>query len=106
MRRIWKILGGIALGAVLAVAALLGWLAAKKPAMRPPSSEKIDPTPERLARGRYLVEHVSHCLGCHSDARFDRFAIPTKPGTEGQGGFPFDQKLGVPGLVQAQNITP
>jgi mono/diheme cytochrome c family protein len=74
--------------------------------MRPPSSEKFEATPERLARGKYLVEHVSHCLGCHSDADFDRYALPLKPGTAGQGGFPFDKKLGVPGLVQAQNITP
>jgi mono/diheme cytochrome c family protein len=106
MRSLWKILGGIALAVILAVAGLLGWLAAKKPAMRPPSAEKIEATPERLARGRYMVEHVSHCLGCHSDAFFDRFALPTRPGTEGQGGFAFDEKLDVPGLVQAQNITP
>ena len=51
------------------------------------------------------MENVAHCLGCHSDAHFDRFAIPTRAGTEGQGGFPFDQRLGVPGLVQAQNIS-
>jgi mono/diheme cytochrome c family protein len=106
MRRIGKILGAIALVLVLGVAGLLAWLSAKKPAMRAPSSEKIEATPERLARGRYLVENVTHCLGCHSDADFRRFALPIKPGTEGQGGFPFDKKLDVPGLVQAQNITP
>ena len=106
MRRLGKILGILALVIVVGVAGLIGWLAAKKPAMRPPSAEKIEPTPERLARGKYLVEHVSHCLGCHSDADFDRYALPMKPGTAGQGGFPFDKKLGVPGLVQAQNITP
>ncbi len=105
MRVLWKVLGGIALVAILAVAGLLAWLAAKKPAMRTPSAEKIEATPERLARGRYMVENVAHCLGCHSDAYFDRFALPTKPGTEGQGGFAFDKKVDVPGLVQAQNIT-
>ena len=49
--------------------------------------------------------HVADCVGCHSDFHADRFAVPVKAGTEGQGGFPFDKKLGVPGLVQAQNIT-
>jgi mono/diheme cytochrome c family protein len=106
VRIVLKIIAGIVLVAALALAGLLAWLAAKKPAMRPPSAEKIEATPERLARGRYLTHNVADCLGCHSDHRFDRFAIPIKDGTEGQGGFPFDKKLGVPGLVQAQNITP
>ena len=105
MRIIGKVLGAVLVVVVLVAGGLLAFLALKKPAMRPPSAEKIEATPERLARGRYLVENVAHCLGCHSDAHFDRFAIPTKAGTEGQGGFPFDQRLGVPGLVQAQNIT-
>ena len=105
MRKLMKVLGGILLAVVVIVAALIGWLAAKKPAMRPVTAEKIEATPERLERGRYLVRHVSDCLGCHSDHDFTRFALPIKAGTEGQGGFPFDKKLGVPGLVQAQNIT-
>jgi Cytochrome c len=90
---------------VLLAGAVLAWLALRSPAMRPPSTEKIEATPERLARGEYLVEHVADCFGCHSDHHWDRFAIPVKNGTKGQGGFPFDAKLGVPGLVQAQNIT-
>jgi mono/diheme cytochrome c family protein len=101
-----RILGWIVFAVVLAAGGALVWLSARRPQMRPPSAEKIEVTPARLARGEYLVEHVTHCLGCHSDSHFDRFAIPIKPGTEGQGGFPFDKKLGVPGLVQAQNITP
>ena len=100
-----KVLGWLVLVVALAAGGLLAFLALKKPAMRPPSTEKIEATPARLARGRYLVENVSDCLGCHSDFHKDRFAIPTKRGTEGQGGFPFDKSLGVPGLVQAQNIS-
>lgn len=106
MRIVLRILGGIVLAVALCAAGLLAWLALKKPAMRPPSTEKIEATPERLTRGRYLTLHVADCLGCHSDHHFDRFAVPLKAGTEGQGGFLFDKKLGVPGLVQAQNITP
>jgi mono/diheme cytochrome c family protein len=89
-------LAGIAVGA----------LAMKRPAQRPPSAETIERTPERLARGKYLVEHVSHCLGCHSGLDFNRFGLPPKKGEIGQGGMPFDEKFGVPGLVSAQNITP
>jgi mono/diheme cytochrome c family protein len=96
----------ILLGVVVLAGGLLGWLALRSPAQRPPSAERIEATPERLARGRYLTSHVVDCIGCHSDFHYDRFAVPVKVGTEGQGGYPFDKRLGVPGIVQAQNITP
>src|SRR5262249_36087703 len=105
MKTIWRILGYLVLAVVVLLAAGAAFLATKKPAMKPASAEKIEATPARLARGRYVVENVADCLHCHSDFYHDRFGIPTKPGTEGQGGYPFDKKLGVPGLVQAQNIT-
>lgn len=95
----------ILLGVVALAGAALAWLALRSPDQRPPSAEKVEATPERLARGEYLTLHVTHCLGCHSDFHADRFAIPIKAGTEGQGGFLFDAKLDVPGQVQAQNIT-
>ncbi len=90
---------------VVLVGVAVAWLALRSPNMRPPSTEAIEATPERLARGEYIVLHVADCLGCHSDFHADRFSVPVKAGTEGQGGFAFDKKLGVPGLVQAQNIT-
>jgi len=96
----------ILLGVVVLVGGALAWLALRSPEQRPASAEKVESTPERLARGEYLVEHVVDCVGCHSDFHYDRFAMPVKVGTEGQGGYPFDKRLGVPGVVQAQNITP
>jgi hypothetical protein len=100
-----KALARILIGLVLVAAAGLAWLVLRPPDRRPPSTEKVEATPERLARGEYLVVHVADCVGCHSDFHADRFALPIKKGSEGQGGFRFDKKLGVPGLVQAQNIT-
>ena len=93
---------GLVVLAGIAVAAL----ALRRPAQRPPSTERIEGTPARLARGAYLVEHVADCLTCHSDLRADRFGIPLKPGTAGQGGLPFGKEFAVPGVVCAQNITP
>jgi hypothetical protein len=84
----------------------LSWLALRSPATRPPSTETIERTPQRLARGEYLVEHLSECMSCHSDHDYQRYGLPVKSGTRGAGGYPFDQRLGVPGVVCAQNLTP
>src|SRR5881227_4268812 len=105
MKTFLKIVGGLVLVVVALIAGCISWLALRKPASRPASAEKIEATPERLARGEYVVEHVADCLGCHSDHNL-KYSIPVKPGTEGEGGFIFDEKLGFPGVVAAQNITP
>jgi mono/diheme cytochrome c family protein len=101
-----KIVVGLVAVVVTVAGIAVGALAVKRPAQRPASLETVERTPERLARGTYLVEHVTHCLGCHSGLDFDRFGLPPKAGQLGQGGFPFDDKFGVPGMVAAQNITP
>lgn len=100
-----RIILRIVLVVVILAGAGLAWLALRSPAQRPAPDEKVEATPARVARGQYLVENVADCFGCHSDHHWDRFALPVKEGTKGQGGYPFDAKLGVPGLVQAQNIT-
>ena len=106
MKRLSKVVAGlVGLVVILAVAAVAA-LALRQPSSRPASTETIERTPERLARGKYLVEHVSDCYGCHSGHVAEKYDIPVKPGTEGQGGFVFDEKFQVPGVVCAQNITP
>lgn len=104
MKTFLKVVGGIALLIVAFVIGVVSWLTVRKPASRAASAEKVEATPARLARGEYLVEHVSDCLGCHSD-HVVKFGFPVKPGSEGEGGFVFDKKLGFPGVVAAQNIT-
>ena len=105
MKTFLKIVGGIVLIVLALVAGALTWLSLKKPASHPASTEKIEATPARLARGEYVVEHIADCMGCHSD-HIVKFGIPVKPGTEGEGGYIFDEKIGFPGVVAAQNITP
>ena len=92
MKRVLKVLGVLALvfGA-LAVGALT-WLSVHQPASRPASTERIEATPIRLARGKYLVEHVTACLSCHSD-HVRAYGFPVKPGTEGQGGYVLDKNV-------------
>src|SRR5260221_5042473 len=106
MRKILKVVGAIVGLLVVAVLGLLGFLIAKTPAQRPPTAEKIQVTPAMLARGDYLVNHVMPCLQCHSDHEESIYGMPLKQETRGRGGHAFGPDEGVPGFVQAQNITP
>jgi mono/diheme cytochrome c family protein len=97
---------GVALLAIVALAAIgVSYLALRKPAQRPAAAEKIEATPERLARGRYLVHNVTICFDCHSE-RTTAYALPFKPGREGVGGFVWDRRIGFPGTLAAANLTP
>lgn len=105
MKTFLKVSGIVLLVVVGLIAGALIWLTMRKPAQRPPSTVRIEATPERLARGKYLVHHVNDCLGCHSD-HLTTFGFPIKPGTEGQGGIEFNEGVGFPGVLRARNITP
>jgi mono/diheme cytochrome c family protein len=76
------------------------------PKFRVAAAETIEPTEERVARGKYLAESVLNCYGCHSVRDYGFYSGPTRPETQGQGAECFDEKVGFPGKVCAQNITP
>ena len=67
---------------------------------------KVDASPEKIERGRYLANHVSVCVDCHSTRDWNRFSGPIVEGTEGKGSEVFDQKFGFPGRYTSKNITP
>jgi mono/diheme cytochrome c family protein len=70
---------------------------------RPLPNRKFEATPERLARGEYLVKGIGECFACHSPSDVNRLGWPPLPGKEGSG---FDYTTwGYPGQV-APNITP
>lgn len=61
----------------------------------------------KVEHGRYLANHVSICLDCHSKKDINKFSLPVLPGTEGGGAaFPFGESDGVPGEITPPNITP
>jgi mono/diheme cytochrome c family protein len=103
MKRFLKIVGIAAGSIVLLVALAIGAMFMFCPRSRPVSAEKIEQTPERVARGRYLAQHVSPCIECHSERLTDRYTMPIRPGTEGSGGLDFSE--GDFRLFSA-NITP
>jgi hypothetical protein len=99
-----------ALGFGLLILILVGfggfaYLYFRKPATAPPSSVKVEITPARLARGKYLFHVVCDCVGCHSERDFTCFGGPVVAGGVGKG-MVFPHELGLPGTVVAPNITP
>lgn len=104
MKTLLKIVGAL-LGVVVLVALCgLGYLFLALPSVPAPSSVKVEATPERLARGKYLNDHVTGCTTCHTQRDFTRFSGPIKPELLGGGGNLFD--LGPAGKVYSKNITP
>lgn len=107
-RRRWKKIIGLTLLIIIALVGLgitftIGWrpfIGAKK---RTLTDRRFEATPARLARGRYLVDGVMGCFGCHSDADWSKPGAPPMAGREGSGHIWSDQDL--PWLI-APNITP
>jgi mono/diheme cytochrome c family protein len=105
-RKIWfRIFGGLLLLIILFVVGVVIYLKYALPSV-PLTEIKADPTPERIARGEYLANHVMVCMDCHSTRDWRKFSGPIVDGTHGRGGEIFDQKLGFPGSFASPNITP
>lgn len=102
MKRVLKYIG-IGLGGLLLLAgSAVTVMMVKGPASRPPIAEKVEATPERLERGRYLAHNVMMCFFCHGERDRLLLSQAVKPGTEGWGqctSEPF------PGKLCISNIT-
>ncbi|HVG18420.1 MAG TPA: c-type cytochrome [Blastocatellia bacterium] len=72
-------------------------------AAQPLTAINFEPTPERVERGKYLVEGVAHCFQCHSDVDWNTPGAQPRAGRKGVGHNFADAD--VPFAV-APNITP
>ena len=104
MKTLIKIVGGVVALVVVAAGAGFGYLMFAFPKVPPPAVVTLEPTAERLARGKYLSDHVTGCTACHSERDWTKFSGPVKPDRIGVGGQEFP--LGSAGVVYAKNITP
>ena len=101
-----KILTGTFVTLLVVITGALIYLKFVLPDVGPAPQLKVELTPERIARGEYLANHVAVCIDCHSSRDWTRFSGPPTEGTLGKGGDLFDQKFGFPGSYYAKNITP
>jgi mono/diheme cytochrome c family protein len=104
--KILKVLGVIVGIILLFVIGFGVYLRTALPNTGPASDIKIEVTPERVERGRYLAHHVSLCVDCHSTRDWTKYSAPMTHDNIGGGGEVFDERLGFPGKFYAPNITP
>jgi hypothetical protein len=99
-----RIFGFLVVVVVIAVIGGFSYLYLRKPAVTPPADLKVEITPARLERGKYLF-NLADCDGCHSQRDFSRFGGPVVEDGRGRGNV-FPPELGLPGMVAPGNITP
>jgi len=109
MRKLGKILAWcvVVLVALLAVGISLtiGWRPFLGPRARALTALKFEATPQRLARGQYIVNSVADCMACHAEHDWTAHDAPVVPNTVGAGE-DLTVLKGFPGKVYGSNITP
>src|SRR5688572_19804825 len=103
MKTLLKIVGVLVVVALVAAAAGVGYLYAAYPNVEV-TEYRIEATPDRLVRGKYLNDHVVGCTTCHTQRDWTKFSGPPNVERLGAGGDAFS--LGPAGLLYAKNITP
>jgi Cytochrome c len=110
MKRAGKIvrIGVLALVVLLVVGITftIGWRPFIGPRKRALTNRHFERTPERLARGRYLVLGVLGCENCHSRKDWSKHGAPMVPGTEFAGQSLDGLIESFPGSPRVPNITP
>lgn len=87
-----------------AISFTIGWRPFLGPKTRPVTSRQFERTPERVARGRYLVQALLGCETCHTPSDWTQHGAPKIAGME-LAGQPF-LLPGFPGALVAPNLTP
>lgn len=102
VKRVLQALGGLIAVLVLALVVKFYILSPKSrpaPAMKAPTDQAS------IDKGKYLVNNVCGCLGCHSKIDDSKPGDYFFPGTEGQGR-DFGEIPNYPVHIRARNITP
>jgi hypothetical protein len=106
MKKVLKISGFVLLFIVIVIVGLISYVKVALPNVGDAQPIKINYSPERIERGKYIANHITLCVDCHSTRDWTKFSGPITPGTLGKGGERFDQTLGFPGVFYSRNITP
>lgn len=106
MKKVFKWLGILVMIIVVLIAVGIGYVRFGLPNVGDAPDLKVEITPERVERGKYLANSVCVCMDCHSTRDWTKFSGPLVAGTFGIGGERFDRNMGFPGVFYSKNITP
>ncbi|MCC8426659.1 c-type cytochrome [Mucilaginibacter sp. UR6-11] len=106
MKKVAKIFAYVAIFVVVVIIGIVAYVTLALPNVGPPENIKVEITPQRLERGKYLAINVSGCLDCHSAHDWTKFGGPIDTNQLGSGGEKFDAGVGFPGNVTVPNLTP
>lgn len=104
MKTLAKIVGALIVLLLVVAGCGFGYLMLAFPKVPPAPTVKFDASPEKLARGKYLNDHVVGCTTCHTQRDWTKFSGPAKKELEGAGNESFS--LGGAGKLYSKNITP
>ena len=80
------------------------YLYVRGPSSAEPANRRVEMSPQRIERGRYLFTAVAACDTCHSDRDFTHLDGPVVAASRGRGRIV--AQAGLPGVIVAGNITP
>ena len=104
MKTLLKIIVALVVLVLVVAACGYGYLMFAFPKVPPAPSVTFDASPDRIARGKYLSDHVVGCTTCHTQRDWTKFSGPVKTELLGSGSEPFN--LGPAGMLYSKNITP
>lgn len=105
MKKVLKIAGIVLAVIVVFIAGAIAFITLGLPNIDAPELT-IEPTPERLERGEYMVNSVMGCMDCHAQRDWSKFMGPVIEASKGAGGEKWLREYGFPGTLVAPNITP
>ncbi len=106
MKKAGKIIIYIILTLTIIIGSLLSYVTFALPDVGEAPVLKVELTPDRIERGRYLAMNVTVCIDCHSTRDWSKFSGPLDPRGIGSGGEKFDEAAGLPGIIYSPNLTP
>jgi cytochrome c553 len=101
-----RVLGALAALVLLVIVGVVVKFYVLSPRSRPAQTMTAQPTLEALERGKYLVNNVAACIGCHSPVQEDKPGDPPVDGRIGAGRDFGDWGPEVPFRLRAPNLTP
>jgi hypothetical protein len=106
MKKILKPLAYVVIIIAIVIIAIISYVVFALPNVGPAENIKVELTPQRIERGKYLATNVAVCLDCHTQQDWSKFGHPIDTNRLGAGGEKFDSGAGFPGNVTVPNITP